>query len=167
MVHFASVWVPFTSESKEAIADYDEIRKEVGLGLRECARKLQTFIRRRKRTQREGERRSIFLRYIPEVSRSLSAITGQSAKRLHDQLMTIARTRTELADRELDEHGRFVKDKASGDGHRDANTIIVERENGGSIPEELFDDDHRPIEERRPANGGNRKRSKSRKRGRR
>src|SRR5262245_32113888 len=26
-VHMASVWVPFTSESKEAIADYDEIRK--------------------------------------------------------------------------------------------------------------------------------------------
>src|SRR5262245_32129891 len=28
-VHMASVWVPFTSESKEAIADYDEIRKEM------------------------------------------------------------------------------------------------------------------------------------------
>ena len=26
VVHMASVWVPFTSESKEAIADYDEIR---------------------------------------------------------------------------------------------------------------------------------------------
>ena len=26
-VHMASVWVPFTSESKEAIADYDEIQK--------------------------------------------------------------------------------------------------------------------------------------------
>jgi DNA topoisomerase-6 subunit B len=27
MIHMASVWVPFTSESKEAIADYDEIRQ--------------------------------------------------------------------------------------------------------------------------------------------
>ena len=32
-VHMASVWVPFTSESKEAIADYDEIRKEIKLAL--------------------------------------------------------------------------------------------------------------------------------------
>src|SRR6266478_5975116 len=32
--HMASVWVPFTSESKEAIADYDEIRKEITLALR-------------------------------------------------------------------------------------------------------------------------------------
>ncbi len=35
-VHMASVWVPFTSESKEAIADYDEIQKEITLALREC-----------------------------------------------------------------------------------------------------------------------------------
>ena len=39
-VHMASVWVPFTSESKEAIADYDEIRKEIKLALQECGRRL-------------------------------------------------------------------------------------------------------------------------------
>ncbi len=31
MVHIASVWVPFTSESKEAIASYPEIQKELRL----------------------------------------------------------------------------------------------------------------------------------------
>jgi DNA topoisomerase VI subunit B len=43
MIHMASVWVPFTSESKEAIADYDEIRKEMKLALQECGRKLGTY----------------------------------------------------------------------------------------------------------------------------
>ena len=33
MVHIASVWVPFTSESKEAIAGYPEIQKELRLAL--------------------------------------------------------------------------------------------------------------------------------------
>src|SRR5882762_3200563 len=42
-VHMASVWVPFTSESKEAIADYDEIRKEIRLALQECGRRLGVF----------------------------------------------------------------------------------------------------------------------------
>ena len=42
-VHIASVWVPFTSESKEAIADYDEIRKEIKLALQECGRRLGVF----------------------------------------------------------------------------------------------------------------------------
>ena len=57
MVHMASVWVPFTSESKEAIADYDEIRKEVKLALQECGRKLGIYLRRRKRMQRESQPR--------------------------------------------------------------------------------------------------------------
>src|SRR5262249_23576457 len=36
LIHMASVWVPFISEGKEAIADYDDIRKEVKLGIAEC-----------------------------------------------------------------------------------------------------------------------------------
>ncbi len=50
-VHMASVWVPFTSESKEAIADYDEIRKEIKLALQECGRRLGVFLRRREPRQ--------------------------------------------------------------------------------------------------------------------
>src|SRR4030095_6009914 len=46
-VHTASVWVPSTSESKEAIADYDEIRKDIKLALQECGRRLGVFLRRR------------------------------------------------------------------------------------------------------------------------
>jgi len=38
MVHIASVWVPFTSESKEAIAHYPEIVKEIKLAVQECGR---------------------------------------------------------------------------------------------------------------------------------
>ncbi|NIP40567.1 MAG: DNA topoisomerase VI subunit B, partial [Candidatus Aenigmarchaeota archaeon] len=39
-VHLVSVWVPFTSESKEAVASYPVIIKEIKLALQECARKL-------------------------------------------------------------------------------------------------------------------------------
>ena len=59
-VHMASVWVPFTSESKEAIADYDEIQKEITLALRECGRRLGLFLRRRERAASEYRRRNIF-----------------------------------------------------------------------------------------------------------
>ena len=53
MIHMASVWVPFTSESKEAIADYDEIRKEMKLALMECGRKLGTYLRKREQMKRQ------------------------------------------------------------------------------------------------------------------
>jgi len=76
MIHMASVWVPFTSESKEAVADYDEIRKEMRLALQECGRKMQTYLRRRQRMRRQGERRSVFLRYIGEISKACGTISS-------------------------------------------------------------------------------------------
>ena len=57
-VHMASVWVPFTSESKEAIAHYDEIIKELKLALQECGRKLGTHIRKGKKLAGEFKKRN-------------------------------------------------------------------------------------------------------------
>jgi len=44
LVHFASVWVPFISESKQAIASYPIIIKEIKLALQEAGRRLQRYI---------------------------------------------------------------------------------------------------------------------------
>jgi len=67
-IHMASVWVPFTSESKEAIADYDEIRKEIRLALNEAGRRLSSFVRKRDRAALELKRRDVFEAYIEEVA---------------------------------------------------------------------------------------------------
>src|ERR1051325_2962254 len=98
MIHMASVWVPFTSESKEAIADYDEIRKEMKLALMECGRKLGTYLRKRQRMQREAARRDIFERYIGEIAQAIHAINGDDAKKLYDKLLAEAKKRTAVAD---------------------------------------------------------------------
>ncbi|MBW1839736.1 MAG: DNA topoisomerase VI subunit B, partial [Deltaproteobacteria bacterium] len=42
--HMVSVWVPFTSESKEAVASYPVIIKEVKLALQDCARKIGSYL---------------------------------------------------------------------------------------------------------------------------
>ena len=69
LVHIASVWVPFTSESKEAIAHYPEIIKEMKLALREVGRKLNAFLRRREKDRLQEKRRSIFSkRFITPAS---------------------------------------------------------------------------------------------------
>ncbi len=95
-VHMASVWVPFTSESKEAIADYDEIQKEITLALRECGRRLGIFLRRRERAASEFRRRNIFELYIEEVVEACSRLkAGKLAKeKLKSQLLKIAASRT-------------------------------------------------------------------------
>ena len=74
MVHIASVWVPFTSESKEAIAHYPEIIKEMRLGLQECGRRVATFIRKRRREADEAKKRAYIEKYIPQVSIGLQQI---------------------------------------------------------------------------------------------
>jgi DNA topoisomerase-6 subunit B len=95
-VHMASVWVPFTSESKEAIADYDEIQKEITLALRECGRRLGLFLRRRERAASEFRRRNIFELYIEEVVEACNRLKGGTLpkERLKMQLQKIATSRT-------------------------------------------------------------------------
>ncbi len=78
LVHIASVWVPFTSESKEAIASYPEILKEIKLGLQECGRKLGTYIRKGKRLKREYDKRSYIEMYIPHIGIALQEILDLS-----------------------------------------------------------------------------------------
>ena len=95
-VHMASVWVPFTSESKEAIADYDEIRKEIKLALQECGRRLGVFLRRRERAKGEFRRRNIFELYIEEVVEACARLKGGKLpkEKLKAQLQKIAMKRT-------------------------------------------------------------------------
>jgi DNA topoisomerase-6 subunit B len=95
-VHMGSVWVPFTSESKEAIADYDEIRKEIKLALQECGRRLGVFLRRRERAKSEFRRRNIFELYIEEVVEACGRLKGGKLpkEKLKTQLQKIALKRT-------------------------------------------------------------------------
>ena len=78
MVHLASVWVPFTSESKEAIASYDEIGKELRLALQEVGRKLARHIRRGQRERDAAKKRAYIEKYIPHIGLALQEILGLS-----------------------------------------------------------------------------------------
>ncbi len=71
LVHMASVWVPFTSESKEALAHYPEIVKEIRLALQECGRRLSVFLSRRRREAEAERKRSFIKKYIPHIAIAL------------------------------------------------------------------------------------------------
>jgi len=76
MVHVASVWVPFTSESKEAVASYPEILDELKLALQECGRQMQIFLRRRSRIADELKKRGYIDKYIPHIGEALQEMLG-------------------------------------------------------------------------------------------
>ena len=81
LVHVASVWVPFTSESKEAIADYEEIVREIRLALQDCGRQMGRFVQRRKREVDAERKRSYIEKYIPYIGEALQEILDLRADR--------------------------------------------------------------------------------------
>ena len=80
LVHIASVWVPFTSESKEAIANYPEIIKEIRFALQECGRRMAIYVRKQKREADELKKRAFIEKYIPQVAIGLEQILGLSER---------------------------------------------------------------------------------------
>ena len=93
MVHMASAWVPFTSESKDAIASYSEIIKEIKLALQECGRHLGRFIRRKKREAEELKKRQYIEKYIPQIGLALQEILNLKDK---DRDLTVAKLQDTL-----------------------------------------------------------------------
>jgi DNA topoisomerase-6 subunit B len=81
-VHLASVWVPFTSEAKEAVAHYDDLLREMKLALQECGRKLGAHLRAREREVGEQKRLSLFQRYIPEVAAAMAEILASDKEKI-------------------------------------------------------------------------------------
>ena len=73
-VHMASVWVPFTSESKEAIAHYPEIIRELTFCVQECGRQLAVYLSRRRRQAEFERKRSYIELYIPHLALGLKEI---------------------------------------------------------------------------------------------
>ncbi|HEY3357648.1 MAG TPA: DNA topoisomerase VI subunit B [Polyangia bacterium] len=114
IVHIASVWVPFTSESKEAVAHYPEIIKELKLALKECGRKLSVFLHAREHQRNQAKRRSIFEVYIGELVEAVARLTPVQKAKLQGQLMTLANKYTGAEDEDAAlEAGGVKADRAA------------------------------------------------------
>jgi DNA topoisomerase-6 subunit B len=81
MVHVASVWVPFTSESKDAVAHYDEIIKEIRLGVQECGRKVGEHIGKMRREAEAARKKDYIAQYIGHIAAALQEITGDGDRK--------------------------------------------------------------------------------------
>jgi DNA topoisomerase-6 subunit B len=80
VLHMASVWVPFTSESKEAIASYPEIEDQMARALQECGRKLKIFLSRKRKSADADRKHDYIKTYIPHIGIGLRELIGFSQK---------------------------------------------------------------------------------------
>jgi len=74
MVHVASTNVPFTSESKDAVASIPEIEREIVLVLQELGRELKAYLSRRERKKQQDDRARAICSIIPEIAAKVSEI---------------------------------------------------------------------------------------------
>ncbi|MEM5778610.1 MAG: DNA topoisomerase VI subunit B [Candidatus Aenigmatarchaeota archaeon] len=122
-VHFISVWVPFTTEGKQAIASYPDIIKEIKLALQDAGRKLKIYISRRRRHHELQMRQSLFEKYIPEVAIALSKVSEVPKEKIKSELEKLLKKgvkegiediedHVELKNLESEENGENIKEES-------------------------------------------------------
>jgi DNA topoisomerase-6 subunit B len=80
--HVASTNVPFTSESKEAIADIPIIRKEIVNALKLCGRKLRTHVHKTARRNKIREKFEIVQKILPVLAEKAAKIAKKPVPKL-------------------------------------------------------------------------------------
>lgn len=103
LVHFASVWIPFTSEGKQAIANYPEIIKEIKLALQDTGRKIAQFVRKKRKIRERQIKKQLFERYIPEVAAALEKLTEKNKEKISSMLEEMVKSKTGVEELERSE----------------------------------------------------------------
>ncbi len=136
-VHMVSVWVPFTSESKEAIASYPVIIKEIKLALQECTRKLGLFLSGKRKEAHHKERIRIFDKYAGETINSLTELTDADRaqieskfKEMIDKMTTsnVKEEEYEIVKAGEDTNGNEGRGETEGHGEEGSGTGVKIRE---------------------------------------
>jgi len=89
MVHVASTNVPFTSESKDAVAHVEEIENEIELAIREAARDLKSFLKKRQSMRKRQQKQDVIMDILPTMAEKVSELTGRDEVAVDDALARI------------------------------------------------------------------------------
>jgi DNA topoisomerase-6 subunit B len=98
VVNFISPHVPYTSAGKQALAEEDDIMAELRFALMDAGRKLKSHLAGIRREQMRTRRKELFNKYIPEIAKSVSKITGHSESDLKARLQKIVAAKLKSGD---------------------------------------------------------------------
>ena len=89
MIHVASTNVPFTSESKDALANIPAIEDEIELAVREAARELKSYLKKRRSMQKRRQKQDVLGRILPEMADKVAEVTGRERPNIDAALARI------------------------------------------------------------------------------
>ena len=90
LVHVYGVKVPYTSESKEAIAPVSEIVQEIQLSLKDAGREIKRFLRKSEKRKKIDEKFRLVNLIIPEIAKKASKILSENPPRIDPVISRIA-----------------------------------------------------------------------------
>ncbi len=77
MVHIASTNVPFTSESKDAVASMPEVEEEVERAIRDVARDLKDYMKEQRTRRKRQQKRDVIGGLLQDMTNKLEKITEE------------------------------------------------------------------------------------------
>ncbi|MDG5819901.1 DNA topoisomerase VI subunit B [Natronococcus sp. A-GB7] len=89
MVHVASTNVPFTSESKDAVANVPAIEDEIELAIREAARELKSFLNKRRSMEKRRKKQNVLGKILPEMAEKVAEVTDREEPEIDDAIARI------------------------------------------------------------------------------
>lgn len=89
LVHVASTNVPFTSESKDAIANVEALEDEIERAIRGAARELKSHLKKKKNLKKRRERQSIVARVLPQIAEKSASVIGEEPADINGSLAKI------------------------------------------------------------------------------
>jgi DNA topoisomerase-6 subunit B len=125
MVHVASTNVPFTSESKDAVAHVEEIEDEIELAVREAARDLKSFLNKRQSMRKRQQKQDVIMDILPTMAEKVSEMTDRGEVDVDDSLARIMNN--VLVERELGDDGTVtlrVENHGSSSADVDVTDIV-------------------------------------------
>ncbi|WP_457742679.1 DNA topoisomerase VI subunit B [Thermococcus sp.] len=87
MINVVSVHVPYTGTGKQSIANIDEIYNEIRLAIMDAARRLKNYLSGKHRRLYQVKRKKTFEKYVPEIARALSVLTGEPEEKIREYFL--------------------------------------------------------------------------------
>ncbi|MCT9097217.1 DNA topoisomerase VI subunit B [Haloarchaeobius sp. HME9146] len=131
MVHVASTNVPFTSESKDAVASVEVIQDEIELAIREAARELKSYLKKQRSMRKRQKKQNVLAEILPQMAEKVAHVTGRPQPNIDDAMARIMNN--VLVDRETTVDGDTQTVKLVVENHSNTNespdvTDIVDAE---------------------------------------
>jgi len=125
MVHVASTNVPFTSESKDAVANVPEIESEIELALREAARDLKAYLNKRRSMQQRREKQNKLATVLPRMAEKLTEVTEREPLNIDDTMARIMNNVLVERERDGDTVRLTVENNASTNADLEITDIVT------------------------------------------